>query len=86
MKGAYILLEKNDVLIRTQYIGDKDKVRWMEGDVTVSSLLAEGYEILKENMLTKGLQELEKLRDCLCYGHKVSNKDLLDVINLLREY
>jgi hypothetical protein len=86
LKGAYILLEKNGVLVRTQFV-DREVVRWFEGDVCLTFLLQqEGFEVVKKNLLNEALQRLEHLRDRMCGGRRVRNEDLLEIIEILKEY
>lgn len=85
MKGVYVLLEKDGILVRTQYT-DVDRVRWTDGERSVAELLTAGYVIVRVNLVNKALHALERLRGALCYGDKVTNEDLLEIIKLLRDY
>lgn len=85
MRGAFVLLERDSILIRTQYTSPHS-VRWIDGEKPVAELLSEGFRIVQENKLTQALHMLEKLRDRTCYGYKASNVDFLDIIKLLRDY
>lgn len=85
MKGAYILLEKNGLLIRTQFTS-KDSVQWLEGESRLIELTQAGYTIVKDNLVNIAINKLENVRDRLCGGIRVKNEDLLDIIKTLKEY
>ena len=85
MKGAYILLEKNGLLIRTQFTS-KDSVQWLDGESRLIDLTQAGYIIVKDNLVNVALNRLENLRDRLCSGIRVKNEDLLDLIKILKEF
>lgn len=85
MKGAYILLEKNGMLIRTQFTS-KDSVQWLEGESRLIELTHAGYTVVKDNLVNIALNKLETVRDRLCSGVRVKNEDLIDIIKILKEF
>jgi len=64
-----------------------ETVRWLDGEEKrFCDVVHEDYQIVEPNLVNKGLQMLEKVRDKLCSGWKVTNTDLLEIIDVLRKY
>ena len=88
MKGAYIVLTKNGVEIKTQFV-ESGKVRWIndQGVEFISALHNDGFETVPRIKLNLALKKLEDLWDGFCWSSdkKIESRELFEILQLLRD-
>jgi hypothetical protein len=81
MKGSIIVLEKESVVVRTSF-AEPHVVNWVGKNDSIENLLREGFTV-RADFVPPLLEKLHNLRDKICYGGKITNREILDVINFV---
>lgn len=84
MKGAIVLLEKDNILVRTSY-SEPGIVKWFGEEKRLVELISEGF-VVKDNLLLKAIQLVGSLHDKFVWKSKMKNEDFLDLKKLLEDY
>lgn len=81
MKGSVIVLEKESVVVRTSF-SEPHIVNWVGKNDSIENILREGFTV-RTDFVPPILEKLHSLRDKICYGGKITNREILDVINFV---
>ena len=82
MKGSIVILKRDEIEIRTEFL-DRKTIIWTDGAKPLVEITDAGYEV-RPDFVRQALLQLEEFWDRSRAGIKVDSQNLEDVIKILR--